>query len=297
MPEPTYRIAQRLHERRAAVGLPKYGRHLDAESQGCMLVHALEESADKTNYLIAEVQRRRTAIKLMLEVAEVLTDRGMHRDAVRVVTMIDLLGGEAALERYDEILEGAEDTTVAALPKDADAEAALAAVSRDEAEAARAKMQEGEGDCRFCRDLEGDSNYPCTCGWTYGALATAYGNTLQERDALAAHVERLEKALRAISERLTETSWRRDCDHIRCTCEQIGCNGAKFRAIEELLEAALASTPTQSLAAHDALVKVAVLREAIDTFPNIEGGALHERSFAVWVLHMADRIEKEVPHA
>ena len=102
--EPTYRIAQRLHERRAAKGLQTYGRHLDANSQGCMLVHALKEAADQVNYLLAEIQRRRTAIKLMLEVAEVLTARGMHRDAVRVVTMIDLLGGESALAQYDEIL-------------------------------------------------------------------------------------------------------------------------------------------------------------------------------------------------
>ena len=50
--EPTYRIAQRLHERRAAVGLPKYGRHLDANSPGCMIVHALEEAADQVNYLL-----------------------------------------------------------------------------------------------------------------------------------------------------------------------------------------------------------------------------------------------------
>lgn len=118
MPEPTYRIAQALHARRAAVGLKKYGQHLTADSPGCMLVHALEEAADQVNYLIAEIQRRRTAIKLMLEVAEVLTDRGMHRDAVRVVTMIDLLGGEAALAKYDEILGGAEDATVAPDPRD-----------------------------------------------------------------------------------------------------------------------------------------------------------------------------------
>lgn len=122
MPEPTYRIAQALHARRAAVGLKKYGQHLTADSPGCMLVHALEEAADQVNYLIAEIQRRRTAIKLMLEVAEVLTDRGMHRDAVRVVTMIDLLGGEAALAKYDEILGGAEDATVAPEPTDVDAQ-------------------------------------------------------------------------------------------------------------------------------------------------------------------------------
>jgi hypothetical protein len=105
--EPTYRIAQALHERRAAVGLPKYGQHLTANSPGCMLVHALEESADKTNYLIAEVQRRREALMLLIEVAKYLKDEGQSGYGDTIATVIDLLGGEAALAKYDEILGGA----------------------------------------------------------------------------------------------------------------------------------------------------------------------------------------------
>lgn len=119
--EPAYKIAQRLHERRAAVGLPKYGRHLDADSHGCMLVHALEESADKTNYLIAEVQRRREALELLIPLRdslEIVRDYGF---ADTLTTVIDLLGGEAALAKYDEILGGgivAENATVATDPRD-----------------------------------------------------------------------------------------------------------------------------------------------------------------------------------
>ena len=108
--EPTYRIAQRLHERRAAVGLPKYGRHLDADSQGCMLVHALEESADKTNYLLAEIQRRRELMKWL----KIISDEGEKWSDWAHGWFVDL-GGESALAQYDEILGGgtvAENATV-----------------------------------------------------------------------------------------------------------------------------------------------------------------------------------------
>lgn len=101
MPEPTYRIAQRLHERRAAVGLPKYGRHLDADSQGCMLVHALEESADKTNYLLAEIQRRRELMKWL----KIISDEGEKWSDWAHGWFVDL-GGESSLAQYDEILGG-----------------------------------------------------------------------------------------------------------------------------------------------------------------------------------------------
>ena len=116
--EPTYRIAQRLHERRAAVGLPKYGQHLSADSPGCMLVHALEESADKTNYLIAEVQRRKHLIETLYRLADEMWD---SRPAWgrKIKALADSLGGKAALAKYDEILGGgtvAENATVA--PRD-----------------------------------------------------------------------------------------------------------------------------------------------------------------------------------
>lgn len=120
MSEPTYRIAQALHERRAAVGLPKYGQHLTADSPGCMLVHALEESADKTNYLIAEVQRRREAIKALCDLIHGGTLPDHKIDTVAEISyVIDLLGGEAALAKYDEILGTvANDATVAPEPRD-----------------------------------------------------------------------------------------------------------------------------------------------------------------------------------
>lgn len=104
MSEPTYRIAQALHERRAAVGLPKYGQHLSAASPGCMLVHALEESADKTNYLIAEVQRRKIVLETLNELS-----KEMHAElaigwAYKIEKLYDLLGGKSAIDKYDEIL-------------------------------------------------------------------------------------------------------------------------------------------------------------------------------------------------
>lgn len=119
MPEPTYRIAQALHARRAAVGLKKYGQHLSAASPGCMIVHALEEAADQVNYLLAEIQRRKLAIETLRSLiagGELPDYEGATVATIQEV--IDLLGGEAALAKYDEILGGAEDATVAPDPRD-----------------------------------------------------------------------------------------------------------------------------------------------------------------------------------
>lgn len=113
--EPTYRIAQRLHERRAAKGLETYARHLDANSQGCMIVHALEESADETNYLIAEIHRRKHAIEKLEALAEEMRADKAPRWAFEMEKLSDLLGGPSALKQYDEILGGgtvAENATV-----------------------------------------------------------------------------------------------------------------------------------------------------------------------------------------
>lgn len=122
MPEPTYRIAQRLHERRAAKGLATYGRHLDANSKGCMLVHALEENADETNYLLAEIQRRADAIRKLIAMVDDMEAQGYWPMMHRANAVIDLLGGRAALAQYDEILGTvAENATVApsrSMPKE-----------------------------------------------------------------------------------------------------------------------------------------------------------------------------------
>jgi hypothetical protein len=107
MPEPTYKIAQRLHERRAAKGLETYGRHLDANSKGCMLVHALEEAADQVNYLLAEIQRRQKLMKWL----KIISDEGEKWSDWAHGWFVDL-GGESALAQYDEILGGAENATV-----------------------------------------------------------------------------------------------------------------------------------------------------------------------------------------
>lgn len=119
MPEPTYKIAQRLIERRAHKGVETYGRHLDADSDGCMIVHALEEAADQVNYLIAEIQRRRHLIQKLDSLAEQLRADKAKVWAWELEKLSDLLGGEAALDRYDEILGTvAEDATVASDPRD-----------------------------------------------------------------------------------------------------------------------------------------------------------------------------------
>lgn len=125
--EPTYRIAQRLHERRAAVGLKKYGQHLTADSPGCMLVHALEEAADQVNYLIAEIQRRQSLMKWLRVISD---EKGPWADWAWG-WFVDF-GGEAALAKYDEILGTA---TPAPDPRDEAlrvAEKALAFVCRNE---------------------------------------------------------------------------------------------------------------------------------------------------------------------
>lgn len=118
MPEPTYRIAQALHARRAAVGLNKYGEHLTADSPGCMIVHAIEEAADLTEYLLAEAQRRADAIRKLMAMVSDMEAQGYWPMMHRANAVIDLLGGEAALAKYDEILGGAENATVASDPRD-----------------------------------------------------------------------------------------------------------------------------------------------------------------------------------
>lgn len=115
MPEPTYRIAQRLHERRAAKGLPKYGQHLTANSHGCMLVHALEEAADLTEYLLAEVQRRKIVLETLNELSKEMNAELAIGWAYKLEKLYDLLSGKCALAQYDEILGGgtvAENATV-----------------------------------------------------------------------------------------------------------------------------------------------------------------------------------------
>lgn len=104
MIEPTYRIAQRLHERRAAMGLEAYGRHLDADSHGCMLVHALEEAADLTDYLLAEVQRRKIVLETLNELSKEMHAELAIGCAYKLEKLYDLLGGKSAIEQYDEIL-------------------------------------------------------------------------------------------------------------------------------------------------------------------------------------------------
>lgn len=115
MPEPTYKIAQRLLASRAAVGVKQYGDDLTANSPGCMIVHALEEAADQVNYLIAEIQRRKYVIEKLESLAEEMRADKAPRWAFEMEKLSDLLGGPSALKQYDEILGGgtvAENATV-----------------------------------------------------------------------------------------------------------------------------------------------------------------------------------------
>lgn len=119
MPEPTYRIAQRLLARRAEVGVKQYGQDLTADSPGCMLVHALEEAADQVNYLIAEIQRRKSLMERLDLLIQKMQEEKAPGWAFQLEKLYDSLGGEAALAKYDEILSGAEDAAVAPEPTDA----------------------------------------------------------------------------------------------------------------------------------------------------------------------------------
>lgn len=179
MSEPTYKIAQALHERRAAVGLKEYGQHLSADSPGCMLVHALEESADKTNYLIAEVQRRRESLILLIEVAKYLKDEGQHGYVDTMTTVIDLLGGEAALAKYDEIMGTvAENATVATDPRDEALRKIADGAEEDISDLA------GVGThviCKFCGDVPHDEECPHTIATS--ALAATPAQSLAAHDA------------------------------------------------------------------------------------------------------------------
>lgn len=115
MPEPTYKIAQRLLASRAAVGVKQYGDDLTANSLGCMIVHALEEAADQVNYLLAEIQRRKHVIEKLEALAEEMRADKAPRWAFEMEKLSDLLGGPSALKQYDEILGGetvAKDATV-----------------------------------------------------------------------------------------------------------------------------------------------------------------------------------------
>lgn len=120
--EPTYRIAQALHARRAAVGLKEYGQHLTDDTPGCMLVHALEEAADLTEYLLAEAQRRKIVLETLNELSKEMHAELAISWAYRIEKLYDLLGGKSAIEKYDDILGGgtvAQDATVAPEPPDA----------------------------------------------------------------------------------------------------------------------------------------------------------------------------------
>lgn len=123
------------------------------------------------------------------------------------------------------------------------------------------------------------------------AQAKALSAMTAERTALAAHVERLEKALQSIwNWEMPETGdvWE-DGTPISYAAAY-GSIGER-RVIRQKAYAALGSTPAQSLAAHDAAVKVAVLWEVAEKL----NGDGHEANdyYRQWLMAEADRIEKQ----
>jgi len=111
--EPTYRIAQRLHERRAAKGLFSYGEHLKPFNKRCSLIDAIEECADQLVYLLNMAQESRHLMIDLIANSVRLREAG-HTDAADGLDkMIVGIGGKEALAQYDEILGTvAENATV-----------------------------------------------------------------------------------------------------------------------------------------------------------------------------------------
>lgn len=63
--------------------------------------------------------------------------------------------------------------------------------------------------------------------------------------AAKSRIAELEGAVHQISDHLTRSHWRRDCDHIRHACEDIGCNGQHFRLIEDTIQQVLDAARSQ----------------------------------------------------
>ena len=127
----------------------------------------------------------------------------------------------------------------------------------------------------------------------------------EERTALAAHVERLEKALKRIMGPLSAPDADGLIEDATCTyCDMSSLDGCDEDCPREIAAEALAATPAQSLAAHDAATKVAVLEEVANlirqTTPDpVDGvpesfGSHQGRMYALeQILAEADRIAKE----
>lgn len=136
MIEPTYRIAQRLLERRAEVGLHSYGEHLKPFNKRCSLIDAIEESADMLCYVLNMAQESRCLMIDLIANSVRLREAGHTAAADGLDKIIVGMGSKETLAKYDEILGGgtvAENATVD--PRDEAlrvAEKALALVCRNE---------------------------------------------------------------------------------------------------------------------------------------------------------------------
>lgn len=129
-------------------------------------------------------------------------------------------------------------------------------------------------------------------GTTLDLLVADIRATQHERTALAAHVERLrEKGFKmraAISGAWSADRMTSVADSLRPVIQDLECD-----------RDALAATPAQSLAAHDAalLREVAVEIDALAAGPDIDTVPTRLEDIANGIRAKADRIEKEAPHA
>lgn len=87
------------------------------EATGRRDFHSEMEAADLTEYLLAEVQRRKKALEVLFAMANAHRHEAHIRRSVEEV--MDLLGGWEMISKYDEILGTvAENATVAADPRE-----------------------------------------------------------------------------------------------------------------------------------------------------------------------------------
>ena len=114
----------------------------------------------------------------------------------------------------------------------------------------------------------------------------------EERTALAAHVERLEKALDPMARayRISMAPF----DHLTNGQGAAYCLPWGWPTVGDFAKAnsALAATPAQSLAAHNAATKVAVLREVAEKQVYPEPHPVNDY-VSRWLLAEADRVAKE----
>jgi len=118
-------------------------------------------------------------------------------------------------------------------------------------------------------------------------LMAEIGLTEQRAEAAESHVALLRGVLEEVGSRITglaTVAWNAGQNPKGPWAER---EREDRVSLAKYISAALATTP----AGAGNRVKAAALKDAINKFPNIEGGELWQTSFMAWVLHEADRLE------